>query len=294
MKSGTLDITVDVAKEVLRNLAMAIPAVRTIRTRRGRTSLPPHPSQLERYATTLLRYCSKEIDVRDADVLEIGPGDHLASGLAFVACGAKSYTSCDRFLGDYASESAKQWYKMVAEHWPPDLPEWPEALNPALFPEGMSNVHSLAYAIEDKFDAGPFDLICSYAVGEHVSDVRAFAALTRRLLRPNGVAVHTVDFTPHNCWRTEYEDPYIFLRFPDFLWRLMGSQRGTPNRVRFHEYKAILEEAGLAVDVRNRIEAFKGYEPPRRLVGVSRESLETGEATFVCKALAPGRSHRHE
>ncbi|SUS08923.1 hypothetical protein DF3PB_950013 [uncultured Defluviicoccus sp.] len=58
--------------------------------------------------------------------------------------------------------------------------------------------------------------------------------------------IHRVDYGPHDCW-TLYENPLTFLAIPEFLWRLMGNQRGYPNRVRHCEVIDTLNLLGVRV-----------------------------------------------
>ena len=75
--------------EVLKNFSMAIPPVRKIRTRLGRTSLEPSQANLDRYVFNLVdKVIEHSGDITNKSVLEIGPGDHMANGLAMLALGA--------------------------------------------------------------------------------------------------------------------------------------------------------------------------------------------------------------
>ena len=217
--------------------------------------------------------------IRGADVFEIGPGDNLCSGLAFLAGGARSYTCADRFPGNYTGSDAREWYRLVRANW---RGAWPNGINPETFPHGCP-VTVLPVSVENLPDVGRFDVVCSCAVGEHLSDISAFASATARLLRPNGFAVHMVDFSPHDCWRADYADPFIFLRFPGPLWRAMGSNRGTPNRRRLHEFDKAFTDAGLSVVVQDQKRAYAGLPIPRRLKGMPVDSIATSEATFVLR-----------
>jgi hypothetical protein len=122
-------------------------------------------------------------------------------------------------------------------------------------------------------------------VGEHVNSVRAFAEMNARLLAPNGVGVHRVDFGPHGCW-ANYHDPLTFLRFPDWLWELMGSNRGTPNRRRYHEFCREFERAGLKIDVIGRElfqkEKIEFTKMAGNFRGMPEDSIATGTAIFIC------------
>jgi SAM-dependent methyltransferase len=210
-------------------------------------------------------------------VFEIGPGDNLCSGLAFLAAGARSYTCADRFPGNHRGAEARDWYRLVQACWPH---KWPDRIDPEIFPDGCP-VTVLPLGVESLPSVGSFDIVCSFAVGEHVRDVASFASVTAGLLRPNGFAIHVVDFTPHDCWRDHYADPFVFLRFPEPLWWAMGSNRGTPNRRRLHEFVDAFSRAGLSVSVHSQTRGFAGLPLPRRLRGFPPDSMATSEAAFV-------------
>lgn len=193
----------DTIRELAANAAMAIPPIRRWRLKRPRMD-SPNPFQPLRGVETVLG------SVEGKDVIEFGPGDTLSSGLAFLAADAATYTSLDRFAPDYSTAEAKRCYRQVRADWPAD---WPADLDPDIFPEGYPDrVRALSDSIEDTALSKRFDVVTSWQVGEHVTDIDAFCRLTASLLTPNGVAVHRVDFGPHN-W-AGYDDPLTFLRFP--------------------------------------------------------------------------------
>jgi hypothetical protein len=193
-----------------------------------------------------------------------------------LAAGAKSYTAIDRFAGAYDSPEAKRWYKMLAENWPY---EWPSHLDPEQFPN-YPNVLTRNTAVESAGPLGKYDIVCSYHVGEHVDDIDAFAAMTRDALAPDGIALHEIDFGGHQWNR--FGDPFLFLKFPDLVWNLMGSARGECNRVRFAEYAMCFQRAGLSVAVPERrlcaIDSSDGWVAER-----ASESFRTTDATFVLR-----------
>jgi hypothetical protein len=225
-------LTVRVAIDIAKNVAMAIPAVRAARLKRSRTSSRPTPEGL-RHVVDLLRNALMEAcgGVRGKSVLEIGPGDNLCSGLAFLAANARTYTAIDRFPGNYRSAEAAEWYAALERRDGP-LPSIDDP-----------RIRVFEGAVETMHDRGRFDIVCSRAVGEHVSSVPAFACFTRDSLAPDGTAVHIVDFTGHHWHRDD--DPELFRRFPDWLWSAMGSNRGLPNRVPYPEFISAFEAAGL-------------------------------------------------
>ena len=287
-----------IAREVVlgtgKNAAMSIPAVRKWRLSRPRAGerFTGADEDLERYAFQSLRILWETAgDLRDKTVLEIGPGDFLTSGLSILAAGATSYSSTDRFVGDYSQLEGKHWYTAIQSAWPrifPDLP-WPHWLAASNFPEAYPDrVHPMDLPIERAEDIGRFDVVCSFQVGEHVSDIDAFARASAVMLNPGGCAVHRIDFGPHGLF---HHDPLTFLRIPEPLWWLMGSSRGLPNRRRLAEMVEAFERAGLevtlsSVDVAD-IEPEDVGRLPSRLRGMTLESVATLNAVFTCRHAEP-------
>ena len=209
-------------------------------------------AELENYAffglNLLLKYVG---NLNGKDICEIGPGDNLASGFAMLAAGAASYTVIDRFPGNYTSLGAKSWYTGIQQNWSrfyPDIPFGDGNLQAENFPEAYSTqVELIDRAIEDFEPVKRYDIVCSFQVAEHVSDINAFASNHLKLLKPDGVALHRVDFSAHDLW-ANYRNPLTFLEFPDWLWNLTGSNRGSPNRRRHHEFCQAFEQAGLTYE----------------------------------------------
>lgn len=156
-------------------------------------------------------------------------------GLAFLADNAASFTVIDRFPGDYGNANALGWYAALEKKLGRPVP-----------PHTDPRIKTINDAAETVGEIGKFDIVCSHAVGEHVSDVAAFARLTHRTLAPNGVAVHVIDFSGHH-WHRE-NDPDLFRRFPDWLWQAMGSNRGLPNRVTPAAFLNHFKNAGMECD----------------------------------------------
>ncbi|MEO6393269.1 MAG: methyltransferase domain-containing protein [Pyrinomonadaceae bacterium] len=291
-KNG-LTLVVDVCKEVAKNIGMGIPPVRAWRTRRLRTANQVFSTDdefLERYAFLATRHLLGQLkNLNGLHIAEIGPGDYLTSGFALLAAGAASYAVIDRFPGNYDSPEAKRWYQAIQDAWPrlfPELP-WPEYLSAANFPEGYADRLTLIDApIEAIQPDRKYDVVCSYQVGEHVTDIEAFAKMNARLLAPGGLAAHRVDFGPHDCW-FYYPDPLTFLRFPDWLWRLMGSNRGTPNRRRHHEFQAAFAGAGLQVEAADIAffsdDRIHQERMAKRFRAMPYESMKIGTAVYLCR-----------
>jgi hypothetical protein len=294
-KPSRLLFTRQIAVEIAKNVAMGSAIVRSLRLRKPRTTVSaanPANDVMERYALALPKKLLATLgSVKELDVAEIGPGDHIATGLGILAAGARSYTCLDRFPGEYGNAYAKGFYSGVRSVWPAAFPalQWPDWLDPKKFPEAYpERVRAIRFGVESAAAAEVLpqcDLVCSYAVGEHVLDVRAFAQASFDLLRPGGVAVHVVDFSQHFDW-SRYGDIYLYLSLSDRLWSWMGSNRGLPNRVRYHEFLEHLQAVGFVVETHNRRLADEAptteYLLPR-FRSMPMDSLRTLDATFVCR-----------
>ena len=248
-------------------------------------------TELERYAFSSLDYLLKYIGgVRGKSICEIGAGDYLTSGLSMLAAGAARYAVIDRFPGDYTGEIAKTWYQGIEENWTRTYPEipWADDLKASDFPENYADrLELIREGIETAETNSRFDIVCSFQVGEHISDIDAFAELHQRLLKkPDGVGLHRVDFGPHDSWHL-YKDPLTFLRFSDSAWKMTGSNRGVPNRFRHHEFMAAFKRANLKVEIvhsedfnEKQIE-FARLDP--KFQKMPRESILLGTAIYLLR-----------
>lgn len=279
------------ARDALANAVMAIPRVRAWRLGRPRAGerFTGATKSLDRYAFQAVRGIEDVIGpIAGREIIEYGPGDTLSAGLAMLAAGASTYTSLDRFVPDYCAPEAKTWYRGIRAGWGAAFPgrPWPEDLDPDRFPEGYGDrVETLDGSIESVCGSERFDVVTSWQVGEHVLDIDSFAEQTALHLRPDGVAIHRVDFGAHS-WGG-FDDPLLFLRFPTVMWRAMGSNRGVPNRFRHHEFMRAWAAAGLDVECRH-MNHFRSSEIAleklgRRFRTMPRESLLVKDVFYVCR-----------
>ena len=292
-KTGALNIYKDFLKETAKNVLMSSSAVQKWRLKRPRAGayFTGSDAELDRYAFSSLDFLLKFVgEVRGKSICEIGAGDYLTSGLSMLAAGAARYAVIDRFPGDYTGEIAKKWYRGIEEHWARTYPEipWADNLKAADFPENYRDrLELIKEGIETAETSSRFDIVCSFQVGEHISDIDAFAELHQRLLKkPDGIGLHRVDFGPHDVWHS-YRDPLTFLRFSDATWQMTGSNRGAPNRFRHHEFMAAFERAKLKVEIvhsedfdENQIE-FARLDP--KFQKMPRESMLLGTAIYLLR-----------
>src|SRR3974390_360486 len=119
-----------VARELVANAAMGVPAIRRVRIQRGRTvgaSIEQKAQAISEQFQFFLAIIGKE-RLRNAHIVEIGPGDVIPLAPLFIGSGARKYTAIDRFLGAVTSQEAVDLYNQVLQHATPDITETLETL----------------------------------------------------------------------------------------------------------------------------------------------------------------------
>lgn len=182
--------------------------------------------------------------VRDADVLELGPGAHLGTGALLLAAGARSYCALDAF--PLAAAVPVDFYRSLLQR----AGAGADAAR-ILHAIEQKDARVIDYVVDPDFDprrslAGrSFDLMLSCAAFEHFDDVGDTIAALSELARPHAVCAHAVDFQTHARWIRD-KDPNNIYRYSDAVW---GSVEypGKPNRVRPDDYVRLLASNGWQV-----------------------------------------------
>lgn len=174
-------------------------------------------------------------------VLEYGPGDVPGVGLLMAAYGAAKVYCVDRFPMVALSEKNIAILNDILARL--DSPQHAQA-RPCFRTEGDPasgfNSQVLEYLVRPNGLSGlrnTVDIIFSRAVLEHVNDLEASFIDMYQALRPGGVAIHKVDLRSHGLHR---RNPLDFLSWPAFLWSLMYSYKGVPNRWRVNRYREVI------------------------------------------------------
>lgn len=238
---------------------MSSQLVRALRLRRQRTTSSILANQVE----TTIRQMSFFYDelggrrLDDATVVEIGPGDAIPLAFLFLALGAKRYVAVDRYRGRVFSNTAMDLYRAVAAQLPPTWDrrvraEFARIVGGGRFPRELLDSSRVVFdnsPIETLANVGYADLIVSFNVLEHCSDVVLALRNMASVLSENGLMIHRIDYSAHDIWRS-YDNPLEFLTFSERLWILMGSNRGYPNRARHSRVLEAIRASGLQGDCR--------------------------------------------
>jgi len=192
-------------------------------------------------------------------VAELGPGDSLGTGLAWLIAGSERYLAFDVRRYATAERNVRVFDALVEQFRArapvPGRDEFPEMkpdldtlsfpsdiltathLDRAMSPDRLSRIRR---ALEDPepVASGPIayvapwdyatniressvDLIFSQAVMEHVEDVDHTYAMCRRWLKPDGLISHQIDFRSHGTSATW--DGYR--GYSEWSWRIVRGRR---------------------------------------------------------------------
>lgn len=201
------------------------------------------------YAWSVLRRHVKQLSSEQDNWhgLELGPGDGILSALLAPALGAAGLALLDS--GDYADKNISKYQQQIndflAKYSNYKLPDYSNctSMNEILKHSGGS-YHSNGLSSLKKLADDSFDIIYSQAVLEHVrrDEFSETMRQCRRLLKPNGVMSHVVDFKDH------LGGGLSNLRISSILWEqnwfALKSNFYT-NRLRFSEVVKICEDSGF-------------------------------------------------
>ncbi|MCZ8111326.1 MAG: methyltransferase domain-containing protein [Betaproteobacteria bacterium] len=174
-------------------------------------------------------------------VVEYGPGDFPGVALLLLALGAEKVFCVDRFaMVSLSPKNEAVIASLRARLDAAAAARFDRAFVDPQRPSAGFNLARLEYVVTPHGFSGlsdQADLVISRAVLEHVNDLDGTFADMRRALRPGGRALHLVDLKSHGLHR---RNPLDFLETSPWLWTLMFSHKGVPNRWRADRYRAIV------------------------------------------------------
>ncbi|MFV2055866.1 MAG: methyltransferase domain-containing protein [Thiohalomonadales bacterium] len=225
----------------------------------GRGSEAESPETISDYFTNCFYEYFQKLGVEKNDihsfllgkeVMEYGPGDVPGVALMMYAHGAKHVSCVDRFplvnlsdnnvevincmLSRLSGVVRARAIESLVDAEDVKLGFRSECIEYLVKPNGLSNYTEKV------------DLIVSRAVLEHVNNLPGTfndmsAALTRE-----GQAIHQVDLKSHGLHMKNKLD---FLVWPTWLWNMMYSNKGVPNRWRINKYLEIINTTKLVISL---------------------------------------------
>lgn len=248
-----------IAHEIVTNLSTAIKQkMNRLETLSGSIHLKKNPEKASKYAIEVLDDYLKvgELDIqdlKDAVILEVGPGDNFGVSLLLIAMGAKKVTCIDKFAPKRDENFELELYTLLSHGLTGEEKErFDNAISIARdgFTINAERIEFIAgCGLEDsgrQFSDSTYDLILSRAVLQYIDDIDGAFQSMDFVLKPGGKMVHFVDLRDVGTFTGPCKDinPLTFLTISNPLWKLMTSSSPRPNRKRVGYYERILEKYG--------------------------------------------------
>lgn len=184
--------------------------------------------------------------LQDKVVLEYGPGDIPGVALLLVAYGARKVYCVDRFpLVSISSKNLDVIHQLANMLSEPERQRFDQCFKNPKAPEEGFNPERIEYLVRPNGMSGmqnEVDIVLSRAVLEHVNDLDATFEDMLQAMKPDAISVHQVDLRSHGL---HMSNPLDFLSPPNWLWQLMHSHKGVPNRWRADRYEIIIQQLGV-------------------------------------------------
>ena len=201
--------------------------------------------------------------LRDRVILELGPGDSLATAVIAATYGARAVLVD---TGAYARFNPAPYHSLQRELEsrglrPPDLSGCTSL--PAILERCAARYLTDGLASLREVESGSIDLLFSQAVLEHVRYKEFLATLheCRRVLRPGGISSHQVDLRDHLGGALNN------LRFSEATWEseFFASSGFYTNRIRYSRMLELFERAGFSVECTD-VQRWGALPTPRRVL----------------------------
>ncbi|MBN2144935.1 MAG: methyltransferase domain-containing protein [Candidatus Aureabacteria bacterium] len=190
----------------------------------------------------LNKYTSQSSDIRDKEVLELGPGADLGIGLYLLSKGVKKYNAID--VNGLAADTPIQFY----EHLLKKLGQKQLSADLKCLKQLLSDFNRLNYVCRQDFSLtssfleNSIDIIFSQAALEHFDDIENTIKQLSIVSKPGAILTALIDLKTHSRWIRD-KDPNNIYRYSPAFYRLFRF-RGIPNRLRPYHYEDIFIKYG--------------------------------------------------
>ncbi len=193
-------------------------------------------------------------DIDKITLLEIGAGWDLYANLIYFCYGINRQIAID--IRRWArAETVNAVIRHLQVDAPPGCLRVPQRLvTEANFATDLSEFYGISYnapadATKTGLAAGSVDVITTTSVFEHVpqSVCAAIVAECRRVIAPDGMMRHTIDYSDHYAHADPSITSYNYLRFGQSAWALFNPGIHYQNRLRTPDFKEMFKNAGFTM-----------------------------------------------
>ena len=208
-----------ILKEIFQNFLLGIPSIKHLAWKRHTTGINNDPEK----ATVLWDQVTAITSIKDKTVLEIGPG--RTDALLYLA--QNSFADQVFALDVYPYLDANKLVEKGVSYYLYDGKQMP-------------------------FNDETFDLIWSNDTFEHLKHPAITVSELSRILKKDGIAIINIDLSDHYSQGKAERDLFNCLKYPEWLWKLMTSNRSAfVNRLRYSGWMKLFADAGLEVTHQN-------------------------------------------
>lgn len=149
-------------------------------------------------------------------------------------------------------------------------------------------------AVKTQFKSSSIDYCTSYTVFEHIPGIILEKILTEcnRVLAPNGLHIHRIDYSDHFSHSDKNISPINFLKYSDMVWSwYAGNSYMYMNRLRHDDFQLLFRKAKCEIvrqstdvdeSITSVLDKMQG-QLDMRFIGKSKETLSTTGAWFVMR-----------
>jgi SAM-dependent methyltransferase len=223
-----------------------------------------------------------------ARLVEIGPGHSLGVALSLLLAGAAHVEAVDTVRYAAAHPDPRSFTGLWRRATETGLVDSTDASDPDA--ELARAAARLEYRVVDRRERWPLpdgsnDIVYSFSVLEHVSDLRGILEESARVLRPGGLSIHTIDLRDHYNLGPD-ENWLEFLEFDDRQWDRMTSERSAwCNRMRARELRALFADSFELVEFTEHTDDLPpGFDRRRvasRFQGFELDELSVSSVSVV-------------
>jgi hypothetical protein len=192
-------------------------------------------------------YAGEDCSVKGKEILELGPGSDIGTGLILLSKDALRYNAVD--VNNLIKDTPIQFYRSLLERIQSQSPSIDIKM---LFYElelSLNNRNDkLNYVCDKNFDlektikGSQIDIIFSQAAFEHFDQMEKTIAQLTKIAKPKAILIAQIDLMTHSRW-IRVKDPLNIYRYSSFIYGLF-SYKAMPNRLRPYNYIDILKRNG--------------------------------------------------